>query len=144
MTPFCGCLRALLEDEELPLAPERAAFPRLSLTFDEQADQIFAMSDPIANASAKSAARPIKSIGHIARLQRVLDNDVRLHRSGGYGSQNCVRTTSSGGAAARSAQRLRMSTRDFATSSLIEIWIDETEGGRGFYSGEPACDDGRH
>src|SRR6266446_6701179 len=46
------------------------------LLFDEQADQIFAMTDPIAERIRKIGGAPLTSIGHIARLQRVLDNDA--------------------------------------------------------------------
>src|SRR5262249_1140239 len=44
------------------------------LLFDEQADQIFAMTDAIAERVRKTGGSTIKSISHIARLQRVLDN----------------------------------------------------------------------
>src|SRR5258708_3902397 len=46
------------------------------LMFDEQADQLFAMSDPVAERVRKLGGSTLKSIGHIKRLQRVLDNDV--------------------------------------------------------------------
>src|SRR5277367_3044998 len=46
------------------------------LLFDEQADQIFAMSDPIAERVRKLGALTLKSIGQIAKTQRVLDNDA--------------------------------------------------------------------
>jgi starvation-inducible DNA-binding protein len=46
------------------------------LLFDDQGDQIFAMTDPIAERVRKIGGSTIKSIGHIARLQRVLDNDA--------------------------------------------------------------------
>src|SRR4249919_483254 len=46
------------------------------LMFDEQGDQIFAMADPIAERVRKIGGSTIKSIDHIARLQRVLDNDA--------------------------------------------------------------------
>ena len=46
------------------------------LLFDEHADQIYAMSDPIAERVRKLGGTTIRSIGHIARLQRVLDNDA--------------------------------------------------------------------
>jgi len=46
------------------------------LLLDEQADQIFAMTDPIAERLRKIGARTLRSISHIARLQRVLDNDA--------------------------------------------------------------------
>src|SRR5580658_2139985 len=46
------------------------------LLFDEQAEQIFAMSDPIAERVRKIGGSTLHSIGHIARLQRVRDNDA--------------------------------------------------------------------
>src|SRR5881398_573465 len=46
------------------------------LLLDEQADQIFAMTDPIAERIRKVGGGTIKSIGHIARLQRISDNDA--------------------------------------------------------------------
>src|SRR5436853_6551166 len=46
------------------------------LLLDEQADQIYAMSDPIAERVRKVGGPTLKSIGHIARTQRVLDNDA--------------------------------------------------------------------
>src|ERR1700690_1173229 len=46
------------------------------LMFDEQADQLFAMTDPVAERVRKVGGSTLKSIGHIKRLQRVLDNDA--------------------------------------------------------------------
>src|SRR5208282_740074 len=46
------------------------------LLLDEQADQIYAMTDPIAERIRKVGGTTLKSIGHIARIQRVLDNDA--------------------------------------------------------------------
>src|SRR5271154_3068124 len=46
------------------------------LMFDEQADQLFAMTDPVAERVRKIGGSTIKSIAHIARLQRVLNNDA--------------------------------------------------------------------
>src|SRR6058998_208718 len=46
------------------------------LLLDEQADQIFAMADPVAERVRKVGGATLKSIGHIARTQRVLDNDA--------------------------------------------------------------------
>src|SRR2546427_13088905 len=45
------------------------------LLLDEQADQLYAMTDPIAERVRKVGGPTLKSIGHIARTQRVLDND---------------------------------------------------------------------
>src|SRR5260221_11327610 len=46
------------------------------LLLDEQADQIFAITDTIAERVRKIGGITIRSIGHIARTQRVLDNDA--------------------------------------------------------------------
>ena len=46
------------------------------LLLDEQADQVFAMTDPIAERIRKVGGTTLKSIGHIARTQRLLDNDA--------------------------------------------------------------------
>src|SRR2546425_3822404 len=46
------------------------------LLMDEQAEQIFATTDNIAERVRKIGGSTLRSIGHIARLQRVLDNDA--------------------------------------------------------------------
>jgi starvation-inducible DNA-binding protein len=46
------------------------------LLLDEHADQLFAMTDPIAERIRKIGGLTLRSIGHISRIQRVLDNDV--------------------------------------------------------------------
>src|ERR1700678_2071485 len=46
------------------------------LLLDEQADQIYAMTDPIAERIRKTGGSTLRSIGHIARLQRIKDNDA--------------------------------------------------------------------
>ncbi len=46
------------------------------LMLDEQSDQIFAMTDPLAERARKIGGTALRSIGHVARLQRVLDNDA--------------------------------------------------------------------
>src|SRR5947209_15860218 len=53
-----------------------AHFRDYHLLLDEQGDQLFAMTDPIAERIRKLGGLTIKSIGHISRLQRVLDNDA--------------------------------------------------------------------
>ena len=51
------------------------------LLLDEQADQLYAMTDPIAERVRKVGGATLTSIGHIARTQRVLDNDAVLRRT---------------------------------------------------------------
>jgi starvation-inducible DNA-binding protein len=96
------------------------------LLFDEQADQIFAMADPIAERIRKLGGSTIRSIGHIARLQRVLDNDAEYVEPSDMLAElredNKALTTR-----LREAHDLCDEHRDIATASLIEVWIDETE-----------------
>ena len=47
------------------------------LLLDEQADQLYAMTDPIAERIRKTGGSTLRSIGHIARLQRIKDNDAQ-------------------------------------------------------------------
>ena len=46
------------------------------LLLDEQGEQLFAMTDPIAERIRKIGGLTLRSIGHISRIQRVLDNDA--------------------------------------------------------------------
>src|SRR6266403_6114401 len=46
------------------------------LLMDEQADQIYAITDPIAERVRKLGGTTLRSIGHISRTQRILDNDA--------------------------------------------------------------------
>src|SRR5260370_22312744 len=51
-------------------------FRECHLLLDEQADQLFAMTDPIAERIRKTGGSTLRSIGHIARIQRIKDNDA--------------------------------------------------------------------
>jgi starvation-inducible DNA-binding protein len=96
------------------------------LLLDEQADQIFAMSDPIAERVRKLGGSTIRSIGHIARTQRLLDNNAQyvepLDMLAELREDNKTLA-----AALREVHDLCDKHRDVATASLIEVWIDETE-----------------
>ena len=96
------------------------------LMFDEQADQIFAMTDPIAERVRKIGGSTIKSIGHIARLQRVLDNDADYVDPEDMLAELCEDNKTLT-VRLREAHNVCGEHRDFATTSLIENWIDETE-----------------
>src|SRR5436309_10692239 len=96
------------------------------LMFDEQGDQIFAMSDPIAERVRKIGGSTIKSIGHIARLQRVLDNDADYVDPEDMLAELCEDNKTLT-ARLREAHNVCDEHRDLATTSLIENWIDETE-----------------
>jgi starvation-inducible DNA-binding protein len=96
------------------------------LLLDEQADQIFAMTDPIAERIRKVGGETIKSIGHIARLQRISDNDADYVEPEDMLAE--LREDSKTLAARlREAHNVCEEHNDIATASLIEVWIDETE-----------------
>jgi len=96
------------------------------LLLDEQADQIFAMTDPIAERIRKLGGTTIRSIGHVARLQRVLDNDAAFVEPEDMLAE--LREDSKAFAARlREAHGVCEEYADVATASLIEVWIDETE-----------------
>jgi starvation-inducible DNA-binding protein len=96
------------------------------LLLDEQADQLFAMTDAIAERVRKIGGSTLKSIGHISRMQRVQDNDVDYVEPQDMLAE--VREDNKELAARlREAHNVCDEHRDIATASLIEVWIDETE-----------------
>ena len=96
------------------------------LLLDEHADQIFAMTDDIAERVRKIGGTTIRSIGHVARLQRLSDNDADyvdpLDMLAELREDN--RAVLAG---MREAHDLCDEEKDVATTSLLETWIDETE-----------------
>lgn len=96
------------------------------LMLDDQADQLYAMTDPIAERIRKVGGRTLRSIGHIARSQRVLDNDADFVEPADMLAE--LRDDNQALAAnLRTAHDLCNEHRDIASASLIEVWIDETE-----------------
>ena len=96
------------------------------LLLDEQADQLFAMTDAIAERVRKIGGPTLKSVGHISRLQRVEDNDADYVEPQDMLAE--VREDNKTLAARlREAHNVCDEHRDIATASLIEVWIDETE-----------------
>lgn len=96
------------------------------LLFDEQAMQIFEMSDPIAERVRKVGGTTIRSIKHISRLQRLADNDadfvVAQDMLAELREDNQALVTSM-----RAIRDLCDDAHDSATSSLIDTWIDQAE-----------------
>jgi starvation-inducible DNA-binding protein len=96
------------------------------LLLDEQADALYALTDPIAERVRKLGGNTLRSIGHIARLQRVSDNDADYVTPLDMISE--LREDN-----ARLADRMRAAHGvcdehgDVATASLLEVWIDEAE-----------------
>ncbi|MGC2211662.1 MAG: DNA starvation/stationary phase protection protein [Silvibacterium sp.] len=96
------------------------------LLLDEQGDQLFAMTDPIAERVRKIGGATIRSIGQVARLQRVSDNDAEYVEPEDMLSE--LREDSKTlTARLREAHVICEDHNDIATASLIENWIDETE-----------------
>src|ERR1700726_588283 len=90
------------------------------LLLDEQADQLFAMADPIAERVRKLGGMTLRSIGQISRTQRVLDNDADyvepLDMLAELADDN-----KSMAAGLRQAQNVCHKHPDFAAASLIEV-----------------------
>jgi starvation-inducible DNA-binding protein len=102
------------------------SFRDYHLLLDEQADQIYAMTDPIAERVRKIGGSTIRSIGHIAQLQRVLDNDAEFVTPMGMLAE--LREDNKDLVARlREAHEVCDEHHDIATASLLEVWIDETE-----------------
>jgi starvation-inducible DNA-binding protein len=96
------------------------------LLLDEQAEQLFAMTDPIAERIRKIGGLTIKSIGQISKIQRVLDNDAEYVDPQDMIAELADDNKTLAGRL-REAHNVCEEHRDVATTSLIEVWIDETE-----------------
>ncbi|OVZ59118.1 DNA starvation/stationary phase protection protein [Pigmentiphaga sp. NML080357] len=93
---------------------------------DEQSVELFGMTDDIAERVRKIGGPTIKSIGHIARLQRVLDNDADFVQPLDMLAE--LREDNKDLAShLREAHNICDTHRDIATASLIENWIDQAE-----------------
>ncbi|MGZ6007468.1 MAG: Dps family protein [Rhizomicrobium sp.] len=97
------------------------------LMLDDQAAQIFGTTDAIAERVRKIGGTTLRSIGHIARLQRIRDNDsdyvTPLDMLAELRDDNIQLT-----AELRAAHGVCDEHGDVASASLIENWIDEAEG----------------
>lgn len=96
------------------------------LLLDEHGDQIFAMTDDIAERVRKIGGTTIRSIGHIGRLQRIVDNDAEyvtpkdmlseLHEN----EKSLILSM-------KAVHTLCDDAGDVATASLLENWIDQAQ-----------------
>ncbi len=96
------------------------------LLLDEHGDQIYAMTDPLAERVRKLGQTTLRSIGHIAKLQSIKDNDLPF-----VGPLDMLRDLEADNrafiASMRKAHELCDDAGDVASASLLEVWIDETE-----------------
>ncbi len=96
------------------------------LLLDEHGDQIFAMTDPIAERVRKIGGMTLRSIGEISRLQRIQDNDAEFVIPQDMLAE--LRDDNKDLAAKmRETHGLCEEHNDVATASLLEVWIDEAE-----------------
>ncbi|MDB5582089.1 MAG: starvation/stationary phase protection protein [Bradyrhizobium sp.] len=96
------------------------------LMLDEQGEQIFRMTDAIAERARKLGGGTVRSIGQISRFQRIVDNDAEyvkpLDMIAELGDDNKTLTRNM-----REVHSLCDEAGDVATASLLENWIDEAE-----------------
>ncbi len=96
------------------------------LLLDEQSDQIFAMTDPIAERARKLGTKTLHSISEISKYQRIKDNNddfvapIDMLRELRGDNLDLAKNF-------RAAHEVCEKYNDVATASLIEVWIDETE-----------------
>ena len=96
------------------------------LLLDEHGDQIFAMTDDIAERARKIGGTTIHSISEISKYQRLKDNNEEfvapLDMLAELSTDNQALTRFF-----RAAHEVCEKHDDVATASLIEVWIDQTE-----------------
>jgi starvation-inducible DNA-binding protein len=94
--------------------------------FDEQAGELFGITDEIAERVRKIGGVTLHSVGNIARLQRIPDNDADF-----VDPQDMLAELREDNQALigslREAHTLCDEENDVATASLIEVWIDQAE-----------------
>lgn len=101
-------------------------FRDFHLLLDEQSDQIFATTDAIAERVRKLGRTTIRSVGHIKKLQRLLDNDADFVTPSDMLAE--LREDNIQLAAyMRETHDMCSELGDVATTSLLENWIDEAE-----------------
>ncbi len=96
------------------------------LLLDDHGDQIFAMTDDIAERVRKIGGTTIRSIGHIARLQRIPDNDAEFVTPEDMLAE-LADNEKTLILSMRQVHNLCDDAGDVATASLLENWIDQTQ-----------------
>ena len=115
-------------------------FRECHLLLDEQADELFAMTDRIAERIRKLGEATVRSIGQIGRMQRVLGNEADYVEPGDM-LEELLEDNKTLATRLREAHDVCDEGRDVATASLIEIWIDETERRTWFLFEASRCQD---
>ena len=108
------------------MASLRKPFSQLPPPIDEQADEILEMVDVLAETLRKLGQGTIRSIGHISRLQNIEDNDAS------YVEREkmllfLMNDNKDLAARMRSIHQICSDHNDVSTTSILEVFIDETE-----------------
>jgi starvation-inducible DNA-binding protein len=134
VTELTGALNALLADvfalylktKNFHWHMSGPHFRDYHLLLDDHGDQLFAMTDDIAERVRKIGGTTIRSIGHIARLQRIPDNDADF-----VDAPDMLAELREDEKALvlrmRAVHSLCDDSGDVATASLLENWIDQTQ-----------------
>jgi starvation-inducible DNA-binding protein len=96
------------------------------LLFDEQAADILAATDDMAERVRKIGGTTLRSIGHIAKLQTIEDNDADFVPPGMM-LRELMNDNKKVAEAMRKAHEVADEHEDVASASLIEVWLDQTE-----------------
>ena len=96
------------------------------LMLDEQAEQIFATIDPLAERVRKLGQPTLRSIGHVAKLSRIADNQADFVSPADMLNE-LIEDNKTMAAAMRRTHQTCDDHQDVATASLLEVYIDETE-----------------
>ena len=96
------------------------------LMLDDQAGQILGMTDALAERARKLGGTTLRSVGHIARLQRLADNDADFVTPEDMLAELAEDNRRLTGFL-RAAHGVCEAHGDVASTSLIEVWIDEAE-----------------
>jgi starvation-inducible DNA-binding protein len=96
------------------------------LLLDEQGEQIFATTDELAERVRKIGGTTLRSIGHIAKLQRIPDNDEKFVAPGDM-LRELMNDNKAVAKAMREAHEVADKHEDVATASVLENFIDDAE-----------------
>jgi len=131
---IAGALRALLADiftlylktKNFHWHMSGPHFRDYHLMLDDQASQIFAMTDAVAERARKIGGTTLRSIGHISRLSRLSDNDAEYVEPKDMLAE-LLQDNQQLVSEMRRTHELAVANGDVATTSLLEAWIDEAE-----------------
>ena len=127
LTTLCADMFALyLKTKNFHWHVSGPHFRDYHLMLDEQAEQIFATTDDLAERARKIGGTTLRSIGHVGRLQRILDNDADYVTAQDMLAELRDDNKQLTGFM-RETHNLCDEHGDVATASLLENWIDETE-----------------